>query len=250
MPSFNVVGLGTMFTVFGGKATPALNVKPMQMLAWLVKENRPPAEQRTGTLQHPAHPSGMREQLRSTDEAHEYVARIYARIWPGVLSRLGAKKDTRIIFVPVPASNVTHETTDQARWPGRKMALRLEQLGLGQCSPALRHIAAHEEQAKSKIRTSPSERFERMSCAPLDLVGDARVILVDDISTHGATLAAAHAHLGETTVLGGICTAFTHMTNDPPDDCFDVEVRQIFYDRQAGPHWGVDVARVHRGPTL
>lgn len=70
MPQLVAIGLGTLFTVFGGKMSGAANTGPMQTLAWLAKNNRPPDKRKSGMVAHQWHPSKEPRSLSTPEDAY------------------------------------------------------------------------------------------------------------------------------------------------------------------------------------
>jgi hypothetical protein len=220
--SFDVFATGTCFTYKKDQQYgPVINVRPMQILTWVSKDNRPGNPTR-GPV---AHPRAGEKYLDSAQAAYDYVAKIYESLWPDVLSTFGIGRAEPVTFLPVPSTDyvVGRQAT---RFPAHALASALVSRGLGTgVNPGFAWRAAHAPRtAGTPSRPPEAIVADLVACGPAP---SGRIVLVDDMMTHGNHLAAVHSLVPST--VGAVCLAFAQMNDQLTDDCYRPEVRRVTY---------------------
>lgn len=221
MPQVIAVGLGTVFTVQGAKHTSSKNTDPMQTLAWLAKDNRPPESRKIGHVNHKHHP-GKGRTLRTPQDAYIYAAEIFEAHWRKTLDALGLAK-WPIALVPVPASCTTRESPQGERWPARAFAEQLETRGLGTVRGCVVNRKPTDAQTNSRVRIPAKKIAANLVQLGAPKRGEA-VVFVDDVVTWGARMAAMNHVLAWEGPASAVCIAFTG-TTDEVVDCYQAKKR-------------------------
>jgi hypothetical protein len=226
VPKLTAVGLGTMYTVHGARGSTSKNIGPMQTLAWLAKDNRPPGERKTGPIKHPFHPGTQFARLET-----------YENILKRTLEVLGLR-GYPIALVPVPASCTTAKSLPGERWPARAFARQLAKRGFGTVKRCIVNIQPTQEQTNTGSRTPAHEIAANMKKIATPASGEA-VIFVDDIITWGKRMSAVHHVLDWGGLSGALCIAFTN--DDETVNCYQPKKRVIDYDSRSIP-WEVSIS--------
>jgi hypothetical protein len=232
--------LGTLFTVQSAKLSSAPNSGPMQTLAWLAKNNRPPEKRKVGFVKHTWHPAEEAISLSTPDDAYGYAAEIFTA--PAVrghaLEALGIAA-WPIALVPVPASCTVRNRTPGERWPALAFAEQLAARGLGRVVPCVVNKKPTQEQTTSRSRTPAHEVAENLEVIGTPPRGHS-VVFVDDVITWGARTAAMNHALQWTGPTAAMCIAFTNEGHGAVD-CYQPKKRVIAYDPSARP-WVVTIS--------
>jgi hypothetical protein len=236
------IGLGTLYTVQGGKLSNSTNIDPMQTLGWLAKNNRPQDKRKTGYIQHTFHPRKELVRLETPEDAYAYAAAVFMATKSKALEALGLE-GRRLTLVPIPASGTTVDPKTQERWPALAFARALSAKGVGSVCTCLVN-----REARSAQTLSPGKRLEAheitkntsVSLLPRSAVGSA-VLFVDDVITHGRRMAAANHSLNWMGPTAGLCIVFTHETGQTVD-CYTPKRRLIAYDTSIEP-WKVTISK-------
>ncbi len=243
MPSFKAFAIGTYFTTEGAKQATALNVKPMQILTWVAKANRPNSPT-TGNVAHPLHSTRGYTFLGSAQDAYAYASDIYARLWPTVAREFGLAGPT--LLVPVPSSNLDYAAAHaRERFPSwefaKALASRVKVADYPMFVWAEKHVS----------RTAGGAGRVEELFASLRLIRPApstphRILFVDDMMTHGAHLAAMHSHIPS--AVGALCISFAQMNDSPTPDACQPEFRHVTYHHGSalGRGWGVSTSLAER----
>ncbi len=242
MAQIIAAGLGTMFTVQGGKVTSAQHVSQMQTLAWLAKDNRPAASRKTGRINHAYYPRDENRLLTTPADAYAYAAEAIEHNWSKCYSSWMGVDPRKAVFVPLPASNITPTSGLAARWPARALAAQLVKRGLGTLCPGVVNREARSEQASNRSQRTPAHEIAANTVIIARPPLGSHVVFVDDVITWGNRMAASHYKLNWPGPVGALCVAFT---NDDPElkDCYTPKRRAINYDASSIP-WSVSIERV------
>lgn len=186
------VALGTYYAKGSSEAKASPKASDMRGLVFAVKNNREPpnALQVIGHARHPATPPGLKV---DRSNAIEYVAAIVNRHLPLIRSRLGIQAGGAVL-VPVPSSTVTKATLGSDRFPALKLALALEAIGLGECCPLAANVVPGGGKTAGTTKTIDSilENLLALRAPPPKKA----IVLIDDVVTTGADLAAMDVFLG------------------------------------------------------
>jgi hypothetical protein len=246
MPQLVALGLGTLYTVQGAKHSNSTNIGPMQTLAWLVKDNRPPDERKTGRVAHKWHPDKASRLLETPQDAYEYAAEIYTSTAKRALDVLGLPKWS-IALVPAPASCTTKVASSHGRWPALAMAKALEVRGFGRVVPCLVNKKATDEQTLAPGKRTPAHEIaSNMEIVAKPPSGHA-VLFVDDVITWGRRLAAMNHVLQWRGPTAALCVAFTSEQGSTVD-CYKPKRRVIAYGTSSKP-WLVTISKPEGATT-
>jgi hypothetical protein len=198
--------IGTYYAKGAHAAGKSSHASPMRGLVYAVKNNRP-VPNPPQRISHARHPSPVPMAV-DRDNAVEYLEAIVRRHGRRIREYLGTAPSA--LLVPVPSSSVIAATLETDRFPAYKLARAYERAGLGQCAVLAVNRAAKPAKTTSGRRTADD------LLANLEIHAErptgADLILIDDLVTSGASLAALDKLLGASGKVRAFCVAQTDST--------------------------------------
>jgi len=228
MRSIRGLALGTYYAVRAAGGESTRNTASMRGLLYAVKDNRNPPNppQLIADPRHPATPPGVPV---DRNNAVTYVSQIVVRYLRAVRARLGLEGNA--VLVPIPSSAVARTTIEIARWPAYRLALALENVGLGEC----RTIAVNKAPVWGKTEGGALRSVEEILANLEEVlpVPDGPIVLVDDTVTTGASVVAMDTLLGRPDDIRVFAVGLTDST--AVEDAFRSRRFTVDYDEDRDP---------------